>query len=151
LNRIGIILNFCAGFMVAPELLRVERLRWIEEGIEKVLARFQKFANANRVLSPIKKLYLVGYIVVFISFTVITLAKRNGDDTLPNYLTVPAPFVIVISVCVVGVIVATLLVALLLDYVAGKLAGDDRLRSILVWWGIVFFIVGNLLQFISTF
>jgi len=36
-------------------------------------------------------------------------------------------------------------------YIINKFIGDDRLRSILVWWGIIFFIVSNLLQFISTF
>jgi hypothetical protein len=36
LNRIGIILNFCAGFMLAPELLGTERLRNAEGYIENV-------------------------------------------------------------------------------------------------------------------
>jgi hypothetical protein len=32
-----------------------------------------------------------------------------------------------------------------------KLKGDDRLRGLLVNWGIVSFIVGNFLQLVSTF
>ena len=31
LNRIGIILNFCAGFMLAPELIGQKRLQWLED------------------------------------------------------------------------------------------------------------------------
>src|SRR5207247_447085 len=32
-------------------------------------------------------------------------------------------------------------------FIASRLIGHNRLRHILVWWGIIFFIVGNLLQF----
>jgi hypothetical protein len=34
LNRLGIILNFCAGFMVAPELLGTVRLEKFEKALE---------------------------------------------------------------------------------------------------------------------
>src|SRR3972149_12004161 len=37
LNRLGIILNFLAGFMLAPELIGIERLKKIELFLERVL------------------------------------------------------------------------------------------------------------------
>lgn len=43
LNRIGIVLNFLAGFMIAPELIGVERLRRWEANTE---ARIQRYLDA---------------------------------------------------------------------------------------------------------
>lgn len=39
LNRIGIILNFLAGFLLAPELLGTERLKRIEDFLERLAPR----------------------------------------------------------------------------------------------------------------
>ena len=38
-----------------------------------------------------------------------------------------------------------------LEFLTKKLEGDNSIMSILVWWGIIFFIVGNALQLWSTF
>jgi hypothetical protein len=152
LNRIGIILNFCAGFMVAPELLGVSRLHRIEVFIKQVLRRLRRFTIANRRISPAVKLMLFGYMTIFIvdGFILFTL-RLNANTTLPDYIVKLAPIAMIVASFVIGAILATFLVAVLIDYASKELAGNERLRSILVWWGIIFFIVGNLLQFISTF
>jgi hypothetical protein len=36
LNRVGIILNFLAGFMIAPELIGLDRIRRFENAMEKI-------------------------------------------------------------------------------------------------------------------
>jgi len=41
LIRLGIVLNFFAGFMLAPELIGPERLRIIENKIESALSRLR--------------------------------------------------------------------------------------------------------------
>lgn len=41
-NRIGIIFNFLAGFMIAPELIGIERLKRIELNIEDTLLHLSK-------------------------------------------------------------------------------------------------------------
>lgn len=40
LNRIGIILNFLAGFMVAPEVIGLERLKSFENSLEKLSEKY---------------------------------------------------------------------------------------------------------------
>jgi hypothetical protein len=40
-NRIGIILNFCAGFLLAPELIGIERLQRFEKFLEERVERAQ--------------------------------------------------------------------------------------------------------------
>src|SRR5262245_46084403 len=42
LNRIGVILNFCAGFMVAPELIGNEGLRKIQLKTTRILFRLRE-------------------------------------------------------------------------------------------------------------
>jgi hypothetical protein len=42
-NRIGIILNFCAGFLLAPELIGIERLQRFEKCLEESMPRFRDF------------------------------------------------------------------------------------------------------------
>ncbi len=48
LNRIGIVLNFLAGFMLAPELLGVERLQKAEQRLKSTLMRIGKFTSTTK-------------------------------------------------------------------------------------------------------
>ncbi len=62
---------------------------------------------------------------------------------------------IVLLPLVVGLITTTFILYLVfvlpIGYIIQKLYGDNALRSVFVYWGVIFFIVGNFLQFISTF
>jgi hypothetical protein len=51
-NRIGIILNFCAGFLLAPELIGIQRLQRFEKFLEGSMPRFRDFVEGlpRRVL-----------------------------------------------------------------------------------------------------
>jgi hypothetical protein len=44
-NRIGIILNFCAGFLLAPELIGIQRLQRFEKFLEESVPRFRNFVE----------------------------------------------------------------------------------------------------------
>jgi hypothetical protein len=53
LNRIGIILNFVAGFLLAPELIGLDRIRRFETRLEKTAARVKK------VFEPYREIFIV--------------------------------------------------------------------------------------------
>ena len=57
-------------------------------------------------------------------------------------------FTALLSFLVFYPIIISLLTAVML--MAGMLSGNDKLREIVKYWGIIFFLLGNLLQFIST-
>lgn len=235
LNRIGIILNFLAGFMLAPELLGVERIRKTEDFLEKIVSRTLIFSdiliinllkqvfrlidmivgifdvdpstkNAIRqyyqdevvkeelqsmsrtivitmlrsflaVLLMITILFIVvtymfsinqhaGIIVLFIvliyfyisGFTVLGEEEFSGakNMSIQHFI---SPFIafslsILLPPLMIIIYFFTLIISftnILIRFTLHKLQGDSRLRSILVWWGIIFFILGNSLQFAATF
>jgi hypothetical protein len=151
LNRIGIILNFCAGFMLAPELLGTKRLLVIEAKTKHFLSRMKQFVKGYRDFLPMWRFFLPMLLLLLFSYTMVLISKRSGNNSLPNYLTTIAPIAIAISGFLASGIILAFVILLSVDYLSMKLAGDERLRYVLIWWGIIFFIVGNLLQFIATF
>lgn len=47
LNRVGIILNFVAGFLVAPELLGIHRLEWADTKLEHLAIKGRARLNSG--------------------------------------------------------------------------------------------------------
>ena len=68
----------------------------------------------------------------------------------PGLLLSIVPFVLIYFIFLL-VFIAAFFLKLPFAYAVKKLTGDNRLESIFLWWGIIFFITGNLLQFLSTF
>jgi hypothetical protein len=214
LNQVGIVLNFLAGFMLAPELLGLERLRRIETYIEKRLTfmsnladkignKFSSFGRGigdsfvkaglakpsftNNVFAVhslavcIILLVLALFVgVVYITYiifgkvvasvimfylyikSVINPELSDHDEgwypklLLTNaYLRFLLPIYMVIAAFALILYPFYIVIALatkqLLSFIIRKLEGEARLRSVLIWWGIIFFILGNALQFIATF
>jgi|GEM_PF-6740948 len=190
INRIGIVLNFLAGFMLAPELLGVERLRKAENSIESLSDNVSKYllrisdAMKDYMIGKLKIALLIlvivcgylfasilgalvvkklepikgtGVFLVFAFFivTLVLVIYQIKTDPLVLLAPIVGPF------WMIFVLVSTLLSVLFLlvigffsmvvTYVRQKMEGEGRLRSILVLWGIIFFIVGNALQFAATF
>lgn len=193
INRIGIIMNFAAGFMLAPELIGVSRLRKIEIIVEIVLSnqrqlltrateKIQDFFAITKgrltfglaVIAGIillivitEKSLLLRYIFIWIICVFVVgllgaiyaLIKGRKDEIFDGFM---ASFVLVYAITypalpsigiallypILGIIIAIINAT---GYVLKRLSGDDRLRSILIYWGILLFITGNLLQFLSTF
>lgn len=198
LNRIGIVLNFLAGFMLAPELLGIERLRRIENYMDmqgsvmkhrmdviivgtqrlfRLLGKVTLIAGAVNTIFMLVGMYaslssntsnelirVIFYCIFsFVSFCLFItyhfynnikgiwyqLLQKIFISRIMMFLILPSitfsfvvstPFLLVISI-----------LNSILSFTLRKLEGEERLRSILIWWGIIFFIVGNALQFISTF
>jgi hypothetical protein len=205
LNRLGIILNFCAGFMVAPELLGVARLDKGEKYLEYISERIMKFSSKSYsrfsgpfegdkvqiarmtllslcsllVFIDVYYIISIGHIPTVILVVSAVLIAAIGltaiieEYTKNNYksyhrylqnsvipttlvmLIILAPLVVVIFGLVFFIIAMGLSLSIIGNNVSAailrKLAGDNALRSILVWWGVIFFIIGNALQFIASF
>ena len=151
LNRTGIILNFCAGFMLAPHLIGDERLGLIGLGVQQSVSRFGGLLRIRRKHSYLLRTYLIASIMIFFTCVLVLGNENLKPNSQPWYLVKFAPFYIVytgVSIVIVGGI---FLIALLLSFSIKRLIGNEILKSTLKYWGIIFFIVGNLLQFISTF
>lgn len=213
LNRIGIILNFLAGFMVAPELIGLERInkfeQYIEDRIELTKSSINRFLSENplsfelewlqrnlfksmllsltliclssvfwliinsQLLVKVNSLIIASLLLLFILIIplipVLLLAVQTRNDSLAVKqgrsveLVVSVPFklfVLINGVFIWGILLGLFLflvyvIPQIIDSLLGTilriLSGNERMQSLLVAWGIVFFIVGNLFQLIATF
>ncbi len=219
LNRIGIILNFLAGFLIAPELIGIERIRRLEALLERRIdettnvlkdrtAKYQHGyyggtldAAAHSLIvtllaiviiyTVLMKDFILTLKLLMLAFTLMYLSsfgevltdffggdlRRIGESKnwkgmremgaikfsvgLVIFLllfSVP-PFFIAIGGSMIYLasyptaLMLTILVGAqkLTAFIAVRLQGDDRIRSMIISWGIILFILGNLLQFIATF
>jgi hypothetical protein len=221
-NRVGILLNFLAGFMIAPELIGIDRLKRIEGYIEEKLLRLSnsfvqqfdylrsKIRDAKSNFSgslgcvlvslvPISILvgilllyhrYLIAICVLILYFMAFTLGvwimrwgvasqvqehneyiyRTTGEGTPPeNYpkqtirleplislrllLWIPAEFLRLIMIIFFGVLAIIPLRGInkIISFFVRMLDGQERLRAIMVSTGVIIYILGNALQFISTF
>lgn len=148
LNRIGIILNFFAGFLLAPDLIGRNKLLRYEQIIEKKL---------NNCITTIRD-----------KLSIITgkhskVTKAINDSSLVSYNNPINPFFVIILLIFKWILLFFLLkigdlficiyfwIKTVLDIVEILLSTENTLISILTFVGIIFFIVGNLFQLIATF
>lgn len=150
LNRLGIILNFCAGFLLAPELLGLKRIISLENQIETILATLLgKFRKGGRGISNEFALILtISATAGIVTVSYLAFVNANASNTIA--LVILLNIIIDVALFFGAPIGIYLLYRLLLS-VTHRLNEDNALRSIFIWWGIIFFIVGNLLQFLATF
>jgi hypothetical protein len=214
LNRTGIILNFLAGFLMAPDIIGRQRLNRWESSIEKqllfVVTPFSKITA--RLLNYIKSdktiPWLLGknierslilftfasiavtpgifyfaanetglvfisdykpFVIFFFKTLVITLIYFKVIDFFTKY--VPDIINALVGLClffftlalgfiVIGVYVGIVLLFIyvipkllsdLISFILKRMEGQDRFASAFVICGVVFFIIGNLLQLIASF
>jgi hypothetical protein len=194
LNRIGIILNFCAGFFIAPELIGEKGLHWIELQFSsirnylikrnKIIVEFTsikshkltyycfvlgwifyyvypviRFYTLRHNISTTTMLYVLIGILFYLLFRFVwrelierteALVVKYGDNpkithdvSATVFLVLALPYLSLISFSAIYVFLP------LIQF--GSTIFNDDFRSVLVRWGIIFFIVGNLLQFLATF
>lgn len=185
LNRLGIVLNFFAGFMLAPELIGLERLTRAEIFLESKLDKSVKRLNSQRqwlvdfmfFLKPSKQSHYLdsnffddliscsgGLFWFFIFIAIIAVYFQiNILKQVASWLMyiIGWGFLIVFGGAIVftlGRIIIWILIILtlvivqsILRFLLHKLKGDERLQAIIVWWGVIFFILGNLFQFVGSF
>lgn len=195
-NRIGIILNFCAGLMVAPELLGTRILHWIETnyssaktystekndkltqfGVIKVpsIAYYAFIATGiylylnltirayywfDRSTNAAITTFMVISVLFYALFQLVfpSLLKRNelltkkyGDKA--RYWHDPYGLLLLIMSFPYLSLVSFSAIYILWPIVrlVEEITRDKHSRAVLVGLGVLFFIVGNFLQFIATF
>jgi hypothetical protein len=161
LNRVGILLNFAAGFLLSPGLLGVDRIRRVEAALERWS---QLVADWTRLVALAPILYLAsGGLTYYKVVSVVALAGIIWLWTMTTYsfvmsvaLTVAGFVALIAAVAAPLLLLAPLILVLLaiercVEAVLKRLAGDDRLLAALTIAGIVAFSVGNALQFAATF
>lgn len=240
LNRAGIILNFLAGFMIAPELIGLERLQNIENNIEHNISELisraeiqlrnygdtqkqkdfilsntpflrqimnkpdmtvdeaeksnQYYHKQNSILTFFLILVIllgrafidlfdlsfsincIIYLVIIFTLCVWVVSlfklyeildadidktnksKENALFFLLAFLSLTTPgFVFITTLTIIPISIQKIFIMLLdiqkkiYNFIFQKLLGKQRLRSLLVFWGIIFLILGNLFQFLATF
>lgn len=227
LNRIGIILNFCAGFMLAPELLGVNRIRKLENRIKSFLNSFYSYSHNKSYTTIIEKPHFHGisclmavsinkkgnsykeyhivdwritistviisllilltyflrnqyyFILLLLIFFIIirsliktilgfksdigilmilpysvALLFKNILKYVSSLTILLLNYLIYFILPILPLLIIVLFIFLPLSifiFILDNFYSRRELRSIMIWWGIIFFIVGNLLQFLATF
>ena len=151
MNRIGIILNFITAFMVTPELIGPSKLQALDEKVKDFLQKYRSWIISNKELSYMKKFLILTSIAMLFCYGMVYLSKQQPSNDIPDYLFRIAPFAIVGSIILLFAVILIYLAGTLLNQVLEKTTKDGSFRSTLTWWGIIFFLVGNILQFIATF
>jgi hypothetical protein len=194
LNRIGIILNFCAGFLIAPELIGERGLHWIELQFLSIQSYLTKRNKIITEFTSIKSRTLTYYCFVFgwvfyYVYPIIRfyISRHDTSTTMTLYVLTGILFFLLFRFVwkeliartedliakygeepkITHDISATIFLILALPYLSlvsfsaiyiflpliqfGSTIFNGAFRSVLVRWGVAFFIVGNLLQFLATF
>ncbi|MHC0068366.1 hypothetical protein ACWATR_36805 [Nostoc sp. UIC 10890] len=193
LNRIGIILNFLAGFLLAPDLIGKERILYYEKILETKFSAFRRKVNRFS-----KKLSLVIYsmtidifsqefdklyryiqntslfiynffqLFLFIPSLIITsylfyqiekivILFFNKQNILYIILMIINMFISIILAVIISYFIFKFLYQVLiffifiLNKIENKIKKDNTFLDLMTFWGIIFFIFGNLLQFIASF
>jgi len=205
LNRIGIILNFFAGFLIAPELIGIQNIKNAEQVIERTLGNYSKSLLEIRdwISTLTKELVFLGIFSLgacaFIAYTIYDIYFKSHQNfqydrlgmaiatcvfmglisigefikkysyqfTLRYWFLILVSFVLGLFVPFIAVIFYPLLLLFsaivlsshgiitvtlkLIKFMTDKLEGDKKLQNGLLSLGIVFLILGNVLQLIATF
>lgn len=154
LNRIGIILNFLAGFLLSPTLLGLERLQRIEAWAERKLTATRQWSQSEAAITTAAVMLAAVITIEVISGFAITLRLGSGRDVLMY-----VGLLMVFAVCLVLLVarkqspasLSVRLVGFLAEAAIRSLEGNDRLIGWITAAGIITFIVGNALQFVATF
>ncbi len=162
-NRIGLLLAFLAGFLLAPELIGEKNLNRFEEWLKRISKKVAKFVQnirkeglENLEKDDIKKnnidpkLYGFAYSAkVLLSFYFIPLAAGTvGLILITNRIIwfILLPFVLISWFCYIMILfwgVALLLLRLF--------RRNNRIKRWMLVLGLFMYIIGNILQFLATF
>jgi hypothetical protein len=158
INRFGIVLNFLAGFMIAPELIGEKTISNYENKIEKKLNNLIDYINpklsysteySNKIIGMASEISeTISKILDFLPFD-----SGNIVDKILSFIFKIFIIIVAIFIKFIGTLIVKILESLkiLTDKIADFFKPDDTLKNFLVFWGVIFLIVGNLFQLIATF
>jgi hypothetical protein len=157
LNRIGIILNFLAGFLLAPDLIGIENINKIQKSIISVTNKIKRFIYVNftgliNIYEIVDKNQIKSQLTSFgicVIFFLISWQKvSDGTGNIIDF------FIFVVALLSGILFIFTFpftLLTFIIQSLERNLNKDNALVPLLTFLGIIFFIVGNLFQFIATF
>lgn len=162
LNRIGIILNFIAGFMLAPQLIGESRIEYLEQYFDKIITlRTKKILDyldtskgiyITALNADVKYFYLFLFIIIFnlnISVRLLLYGTNIGFDIL--ILRFIYACLSLMALILFSYILLPTIIYDLIQKIHNLFEKEKTLISLLTFWGIIFFIVGNLFQFLASF
>lgn len=160
LNRLGIVLNFLAAFLVGPELIGEGRLRrlegWLERSSDRLARWLQRAAVWLRREQVGRFVTFGGGFIVLLALGYWWLGALTGDvsSMAQRGRAVFGLGLVASAVTFIGLpllALALIAVARLLRVLVASLAGDDRLRGYAVALGIICLVVGNAMQLAATY
>lgn len=177
INRIGIILNFLAGFMLAPDIIGKENINFFEDKLEiKInyliiktqvsLRGYKDWINKNKYqirkrinifFSTILVIFLVGALALLMPIISKFDIDKPTIKPFQGYI-YNSIFLLAISYLINNPEKIENLIVCLLRQLLSKMQKvkqyfneKDTILKLLSFWGIIFFIIGNLLQLFATF
>lgn len=174
LNRLGIVLSFLGSFLVAPELIGLQRLSSFERSLKKRLidkdskAKFTVYRAMHVSRKSLYYLY-VAFPPIFLCAGIVAMLFNSEKIFLffeqnisSNIIVVVVLVVLCFLVVAIGIwLTVPMLIFRLFNSVVFGIAeisissvrfmlkivsGNNTLRKFIVWFGIVLIIVGTLLQ-----
>jgi hypothetical protein len=135
-NRVGIVLEFLSFWFAAPEILGEERLRAVEQGVEKGIGLLPAVVGSRWTV------FALGMVAgVLVSLRAVTEGLWEDLGLLG----------ITAAAVGTGMAVVTITLEKVVEPVLRVLADDQRIRQRSLAVGTVLFVVGFLLQLIATF
>jgi hypothetical protein len=165
INRIGLVFDFLAFWLAAPEILGEERLRkaetLIERGFSSILSRFQKIFK--RITGRDLPLSLDAFLEqerftlrmlssafwILLMLVVKQLFFPSKPDAIDNFILLQAIINLVMGIAFSGVLIAV--AAILAARILRWLYEGEQLRQLLILIGAIIFTMGFIFQFMATF
>ncbi len=158
-NRLGILLSFVASFLIAPELIGLERFQRLEDWLESQGSRLASVLEQVRQRVDNEDILVIGSGLAWIAAIAFGVsAWLSANHVGPREIWV-------VGVAALGLIgvggvvvfgwffafIGLTLFMYLVRRLIRSLSGDDRLAARAVTAGIVCFVLGNLFQLVATF
>lgn len=164
INRFGLIFDFLAFWLAAPEILGEERLKkaeiFIEHGFALILSRFQKIFKRvtgrdlplswNAFLEQ-ERFTLRMLFIAFLMFLILVIKQLffpSNLEIVNETIILQAVINLVLGIVFSGVFTA--LAAILVARVLRWLGKGEQWRQLFILIGAAFFTMGFILQFIAT-
>jgi hypothetical protein len=154
INQCGVLLNFLAGILLAPHIFGEKKLKDWEDNFKAMIPRIERrflkmtFISSDREDKPSYLFYFLGSVVGILFF----LCGGGIMMSIPNRLLLSAPSVSSFFQNVIQILLLSLLLLLggaLLAGINRGLANQYGLEGVMTVLGVLFFVIGNLLQFLA--
>ena len=148
LNLLGVMLEFLSFWFAAPEILGEERLKALEQGLEKGIKQFPLTLLWVAMLAALALMLVIMAAMVWVTVTLV-LMDVMLVDALSMVLAVGLMALLLMGVLPAALAVATTLQEKVIPHVLRKLANDQRIRQRWLAVGATLFVMAFLCQFFA--